>query len=138
MLILLTLLSSAPARAEGPPTNLSPYIWDISQGGEWADTVSNIDEIVFTVRKPGKDGHWYANFGHYATDTNRLTYEEGSGLYKLNLRTKKLTPLIEDPKGSLRDPQIHYDGEKILFSYRKGGESYFNLYETDLDGSGLT
>ncbi|MCB9784229.1 MAG: hypothetical protein H6751_14795 [Candidatus Omnitrophica bacterium] len=138
MLILLTLLSSAPTRAEGPPTNLSPYIWDLSQGGEWADTVSDIDEIVFTVRKPGKDGHWYANFGHYATDTNRLTYEEGSGLYKLNLRTKKLTPLIEDPKGSLRDPQIHYDGEKILFSYRKGGESYFNLYETDLDGSGLT
>jgi hypothetical protein len=27
---------------------------------------ADFDEIVFTTRQPGRDGHWYANFG-YAT-----------------------------------------------------------------------
>ena len=37
----------------------------------------------------------------------------------------------------MRDPQVHYDGRKILFSYRKGGSDYFHLYEIGVDGSDL-
>ena len=32
-----------------------------------------VEEIVFALRQPGKDGHWYANFSYYADDENRLT-----------------------------------------------------------------
>ncbi len=58
-------------------------------------------------------------------------------LCRLNLRTGKLTVLLDDPEGSVRDPQVHYDGRKILFSYRPGGSDYFHLYEINVDGSGL-
>src|SRR5690606_37915081 len=102
-----------------------------------ASPLTEVDEIVFAVRKPGKDGHWYANFGHYATDTQRLTYEEGAGLYKLNLKTRELSTLLQDDRGGVRDPQVHYNGKKVLFSYRRGGEPQFNLYELGVDGGGL-
>ncbi|MFV2070319.1 MAG: hypothetical protein ACC645_25410, partial [Pirellulales bacterium] len=47
------------------------------------------------------------------------------------------TDLVDDPGGSLRDPQVHYDAEKILFSYRKGGTHRYHLYEIGTDGTGL-
>jgi hypothetical protein len=48
-----------------------------------------------------------------------------------------VTVLLDDPAGGVRDPQVHYSGEKILFSYRRGGQPYYHLYEIDVDGSGL-
>jgi len=33
-----------------------------------------VEEVIFAMRQPGKDGHWYANFSYYADDENRLTY----------------------------------------------------------------
>jgi len=102
-----------------------------------AGPMAGVDEIVFAVRQPGKDGHWYANFGYYAPDDRRTTYGDGGRLCRLNLRTGKLTVLVDDPRGGVRDPQVHYDGRKILFSYRKGGEKSYHLCEINVDGTGL-
>jgi hypothetical protein len=111
-------------------------------GGERSDLIdealkTGLSEIVFALRQPGKDGHWYANFGYYAEDTNRLTYGDGGRLCRLNLRTGKLTTLLDDPKGGIRDPFVDYDGKKILFSYRKGGTPFYHLYEINAEGSNL-
>ncbi len=103
-----------------------------------AATVSHgVDEIVFAVRQPGKDGHWYANFSYYAESDQRLTYGEGGKLCRLNLRTGELAVLLEDARGGIRDPAVHYDARKILFSYRRGGAEHYHLYEIDADGRNL-
>ena len=98
---------------------------------------SDVEEIVFALRKEGDDGHWYANFSYYAEGPERVTYKPGGKLIKYNLRTKKRTILLDDPEGGVRDPQVHYSGEKILFSYRKGGSEHFHLYEINVDGTDL-
>jgi hypothetical protein len=99
------------------------------------------DEIVFAERHPGRDigGHYYANFGYASVDTNLWMHgKDGARLCKLNLRTGQLTVIIEDQAGGIRDPQVHYDGQRILFSYRKGGSHCYNLYEIRADGTGLS
>lgn len=96
------------------------------------------DEIVFAVRQPGVGGHWYENFGYYAQDEHAMLYRALGRLCRLNLSTGKLTVLLDDPKGSVRDPQVHYDGRTILFSYRPGGSDFFHLYQINADGTGLT
>ena len=106
-------------------------------------------DIVFAVRVPGND-HWYANFGYYsspvreyppqrAPDGVRLPpiYKQGGRLCKMDLRTRNLAVLLDDPKGGVRDPQVHYDGHKIVFSYRKGGQPYYHLYEIGVNGTNL-
>ncbi|MDP6111491.1 MAG: hypothetical protein QGF00_10365 [Planctomycetota bacterium] len=95
------------------------------------------DEIVFAVRQPGRDGHWYANFSHRCEDPARVLYGDGGRLCALNIKTGKLRTLLDDPKGGVRDPQVHYSGKKILFSYRRGGQPYYHLYEIGTDGSNL-
>ncbi|MDP6047333.1 MAG: hypothetical protein QGG25_17115, partial [Phycisphaerae bacterium] len=95
-------------------------------------------EIIFAVRQSDRDGHWYANFGYNVVNPKgRLYYHDGGRLCRLNLSTGKVTTLLNDPKGGVRDPQMHYDGKKILFSYRKGGQPYYRLYEINIDGTGL-
>jgi hypothetical protein len=98
------------------------------------------DSIVFAERSPGRDpsGHYYANFGYSCIDPDYWIHgADGGRLLKLNLRTGELDSLIDDPAGAVRDPQVHYDAQKILFCYRKGGTHNYNLYEINTDGTGL-
>jgi hypothetical protein len=97
----------------------------------------DFDEIVFAVRPFGADFHWYANFGYYACDEKLKAYSIGAQLCRLHLRSGEVTVLLDDPEGGVRDPQVHYDGKRILFSYRKGGTDPYHLYEINTDGTGL-
>ncbi|MHC4580470.1 MAG: TolB family protein, partial [Planctomycetota bacterium] len=101
------------------------------------DLLGGHEEIVFACRQEGHDGHWYANFGYYAGDSQRKAYRALGRLCKLNVRTGALISLVDDPRGTVRDPQVHYDGRKIVFSYRRGGSDSFHLYEINVDGTGL-
>ena len=96
------------------------------------------DEIIFTVRSIGTDGHWYANFGYWSSNAKKMMYGRAGGrLCALNLRTGESRDILNDKGGTIRDPHVHYDGEKILFSYRKAGSIYFHLYEINADGTNL-
>ena len=128
-----------------------------------AGPMAGITDIVFAVRKIVPE-HWYANFGYYASDNGKSYFGNGNKLYRdgarlcrLNLaavqqrlsapgaegrpgadfRAPEVTVLLEDPQGGVRDPQVHYDAKKILFSYRKGGTEHYHLYEINADGTGL-
>ncbi|UCF15795.1 MAG: PD40 domain-containing protein [Phycisphaerales bacterium] len=98
---------------------------------------TGVEEIIFSSRQGGAGGHWYENFGYYSQDPSKKLYGARGRLCRLNIRTGALTAILDDPDGSIRDPQVHYDAEKILISYRPGGTDYFHLYEINTDGSGL-
>ncbi|MCP4263514.1 MAG: hypothetical protein GY774_39310 [Planctomycetes bacterium] len=102
-----------------------------------AGPMDNVDEIIFATRQLNYDGHWYANFGYYADSAERKAYRAMGRLCKLNIRTGQLTVLLDDPEGTVRDPQVHYDNKKIIFSYRKAGSDNFHLYEINTDGNNL-
>ena len=99
--------------------------------------LQGVDEIVFAVRQRGKNGHYYVNFGNWCGNPNKWEYGRGGRLCKWNVKTGQTTVLINDPPGGVRDPQLHYDGRKILFSYRPGRTHRYHLYEINIDGSGL-
>ncbi|MCK5280332.1 MAG: PD40 domain-containing protein, partial [Cyclobacteriaceae bacterium] len=121
MFILLIAFTAFIENTDGPQTSV----------------VSEFEEVVFATRRLGEDGHWYANLGYYAFDENKKLYTSGSTLCKLNIRTGDLKILFHDDAGTFRDPQLHYDGKRIIFSYRKGNTEHFHLYETDTEGSYL-
>jgi len=118
----------------GAATPAPPRLFEQFRQGPMAA----VDELIFAARKVNEtDGHWYANIGYYAHDPNRKAWREGGKLYRWHLDTGRLTALLDDPRGGVRDPQVHYDGWRILFSYRPGGTEYYHLYEINADGSGL-
>ncbi len=101
--------------------------------------LADVEEIVFAVRANGRDWHWYANFGYNIRKPNSFYYGgRGAKLCALNLRTGKVRTILEDAKGDIRDPAVHYDGKTILFAYRPDETNQFHLYTIQSDGSGLT
>ena len=125
---------------------LTPFAVTIASGAAGSDLFTEfrngpmhgVEAIVFAARGVNPtDGHWYANFGYYAHDPDRKGYAEGAKLYRLDLQTRELTTLLADPQGGVRDPQVSYDGKKILFSYRPGGAEQYHLYEIKADGAAL-
>jgi hypothetical protein len=117
-----------------PPALILLLVAGVSCG---ADHASWPESIVFAVRQPGAGGHWYENFGYDAFDENRKLSGAQGRLCRLELATGDVEVLLEDLQGAVRDPQVHYDGRTILFSYRPGGEEHFHLYELDIDSGRL-
>ena len=130
VLVLLTVPLSAAEPGDRVPDH--PMLDSALDG-----PMAGVEDVVFALRKEGKDGHWYANFSYYAEGPGRVAYEDGAKLAKYHLRSGETTILLDDPKGGIRDPQVHYDGQTILFSYRKDGSTNYHLYEISVDGSGL-
>ena len=97
------------------------------------------DEVLFAVRKPSIDGHWYASIAYYSTDQCRTTFPMNSGgqLCIYHVKTKKVRTIFADPEGNIRDPQIHYDARKLIFAYLPKGKRHYSLYEINIDGTGL-
>ena len=96
-----------------------------------------VTDVIFAVRPYGPDGHYYANFGYYSYNPDEKAYPIGGQLCRLNLKSGEVKVLLNDPAGGVRDPQIYYDGRKVLFSYRPGGTEYYHLYEINVDGTGM-
>ncbi|MHC5059007.1 MAG: discoidin domain-containing protein, partial [Planctomycetota bacterium] len=96
-----------------------------------------VNEVVYVERHNGVDGHWYGNFAYYAASFDRKAYRDGSCLRILDVKTREVRDVLEDPRGTIRDPCVHYDAKRILFSYRPGGEFTAHLYEIGVDGTGL-
>ncbi|MDP6054598.1 MAG: hypothetical protein QF879_19830, partial [Candidatus Latescibacteria bacterium] len=97
-----------------------------------------VEEIIFSVRKGTRGYNWFGDLSyHQVAPSCKMYCAGGSSLRIMNLRTGKLRTLIEDSEGTLRDPHIHYDGKKVLFSWRKGGTEFYHLYEINLDSTGL-
>lgn len=66
----------------------------------------------------------------------------GSDLFSLtpispNGQLKNLTDQWTGANGAAADPEISYDGLKIIFSMRKAGANNFDIYEMNLDGTNL-
>ncbi|MCH8120025.1 MAG: PD40 domain-containing protein [Planctomycetes bacterium] len=142
MIIYLTVVCGIFAGVLVPSANGQPQKESPSGGLKLLEyfltgPMAEVDEIIFACRQLNYDGHWYANFGYYADSAERKAYRAMGRLCKLNIRTGQLTVLLDDPQGTVRDPQVHYDGRKIIFSYRKGGSENFHLYEISVDGSDL-
>lgn len=132
-LACVALAISVGRSAQTPATAPAPRLLEAC-----LKEMPDLDLIAFAVRGAGKDPHWYANFGYWSEDASRMLYGDGPGrLCILSLRTGRLTRIIDDPTGGVRDPQVHYSGRKILFSWRKGGTHHYNLYEINTDGTGL-
>lgn len=128
-LMCLLLVQQCPhAHADGKPSMLASFV-----------DAGMPEEILFAVRKPSIDGHWYANFSYYATDQRRTTFPMHSGgkLCIYNVKTRQMRTIFEDAEGNVRDPQIHYDGAKLIFAYLAKGKRHYSLYEINLDGTGL-
>jgi len=91
-------------------------------------------EIVFTKHYNMGGSHYAYTEGQSDAQAERH-FVPGSALclLKMNGSYGELVNLLEDPNGVIRDPDVSYDGKRVLFSWKKSlNEDDYHLYEMDL------
>lgn len=66
-------------------------------------------------------------------------FRPGGGLYVVSLKDPKAKPrlLVESPTGQILDCDVSYDGQTILFSWRRKADEGYHLWKIRADGTGL-
>jgi len=98
--------------------------------------------ILYVVREQYRpDHHNTATFFPRAKhEYNNGTFTPGGALKVWDPNTNRparIRTVLAAPEGVIRDPDVHFSGERILFSMRRDVEDSYHLYEINADGSSL-
>jgi hypothetical protein len=116
--------------------------WAATYSQELVDPVSvgGVDDSILFIyrRQYDRDHHNTATFFPSCTNEyNTGDYRPGAALKIFDPATGTVTTLLETSEGMIRDPDVHFSGEKIVFSMRKDTADSHHIYEINVDGSGL-
>jgi len=95
------------------------------------------ESLVFVSRKQySQDHHNTATIFQYG-EINTASFTPGAALKVLDLESGTTTTILSTLTGIIRDPEVSFSGEKILFSYRKDIKDDYHIYEIDKNGTNL-
>jgi len=87
-----------------------------------------LEAILFVKHHPYRPTHIYTEY--------RAAFRPGGGIYLLQ-PDGSVERIFDGSDGVCRDPDMSYDADKILFSYRGSEDDSFHIYEIGLDRSSL-
>ena len=95
--------------------------------------------LLYVVRSQYRSDHHNTETMFQTGECNTGSYQPGGPLKAIDLARNGETRVAADPgpEGRLRDPDIYFDGKRIVFSMRKNIRDNYHLYEVNADGSGL-
>jgi len=93
--------------------------------------------VLFVTRPQYKSDHHNTATIFQVGEINENSFSGGGALKTIDLNTGKIQNLLEAPQGIIRDPEVHFSGDKIVFSMRKNKKDDYHIYEINVDGSGL-
>ncbi len=104
-----------------------------------ADNNALSAEIVYT-KHYNLGGSHYAYTEGQSDAQSESHFHGGSSLCIMKIKDSSVSfrTILEDPKGVIRDPDVSFDGERILFAWKKSHKNDdYHLYEIGKDGKDL-
>lgn len=90
--------------------------------------------ILFVVREQYAPDHHNTETLFHTGEPNNSSYRPGGPLMILDPVTGQTSVLLEPgPEGLIRDPEVHFDGRKIVFAMRKTRDENYSIYELEVD-----
>ncbi len=118
------------SRLEGEATELA-------RSALLANPLVTAQPIVYVVRAQYLPDHHNTETMFQTDEINTGSFRGGGALRVLDPATGETRTLVEAPEGIARDPEVSFDGKRILFSLRWNAQDDYHIYEIDADGSNL-
>jgi len=101
--------------------------------------VLNAQPFLFVVREQYLPDHHNTETLFHTGEPNNRSYRPGGPLKLFDPRTGETRVVFDPgPTGLVRDPEVHFDGRKILFAWRTSINENYSIYELELDpGNGF-
>ncbi len=94
--------------------------------------------ILYVSRRQYKPDHHNTETLFQTGEINTASFEGGGALRLLDPATGEARTLLDVPEGIARDPEVSFDGQRIVFSLRRDIHDDYHIHEMNADGSGLT
>jgi hypothetical protein len=90
--------------------------------------------ILFVVREQYLPDHHNTETIFHTGEPNCGSYRPGGPLKILDPVTGQTSVLLDPgPEGLVRDPEVHFDGRRIVFAMRKARDENYSIYELEVD-----
>lgn len=94
-------------------------------------------EILYIERHQYPKDHHNTATLFQKGEINEAKFTPGAAMRAFDFKTKSSRTLLETETGVIRDPELSFDGKRIVFSYRKNIDDDYHIYEINTDGSDL-
>jgi len=99
-----------------------------------ANPLVQAQPILFVVRDQYLPDHHNTETIFHTGEPNNRSYRPGGPLKILDPVSGQTSVLLDPgPEGLVRDPEVHFDGRKIVFSMRKARDENYSIYELQVD-----
>ncbi len=103
-----------------------------------ANPLISDNPLLFVVREQYKSDHHNTATMFKTGEINTNSFRGGGAMKIIDFaKGGKVSTLIETSDGLVRDPEVHFDGRKVVFSMRKNIEDDYHIYEINADGTNL-
>ena len=100
--------------------------------------IVNAHEIAYVTRAQYAPDHHNTATLFQCGEINESKYRTQGALKALDPKTGTVRVIVpEESARTVRDPEVDYDGRRIVFSMRKGKTDDYHLYTVNADGTGL-
>ena len=94
-------------------------------------------QILYVEREQYAPDHHNTATMFQKGEINESSFFPGGAMRIYDVDSGNITTLIELKDGVVRDPELSFDGKKIIFSMRKNKDDFYHIYEMNVDGSGM-
>jgi hypothetical protein len=94
--------------------------------------------IVFVARQQYAPDHHNTETMFQTGEINTPSFRGGSAIRTIDFaHGRQVRTLLDIPQGVARDIDVHFSGQRLVFSMRRDAADDFHIYEMHADGSGL-
>lgn len=93
--------------------------------------------ILFVVRKQYRPDHHNTATLFQRGEINTQSFTGGAALKVIDPASGAVRTLVETATGVVRDPEVSFDGARIVFAMRRDIGDDYHIYEINADGTGL-
>lgn len=94
-------------------------------------------QILYVEREQYAPDHHNTATLFQKGEINESSFCPGAAMHVFDVDTRLSKTLIEVKEGIVRDPELSFDGKKIIFSMRRNKDDYYHIYEMDIEGKHL-
>jgi len=128
------------AAADGNPTEFTNALAHLRREALLANPLISGQPMFFVVRQQYRPDHHNTAtfFPSAAHEYNDGAFTPGGALKVIDFaKGGEVRTLLELPQGVVRDPEVYFDGSKLVFSMRTNSTDSYHIYEINIDGTGL-
>jgi len=128
----------AAAKQAGTANELRAQFDSLKREALVANPLVNGGPILYVVRSQYLGDHHNTATMFQTGEINTASFRGGGAVKVVDFgRGGEVTMLLEVPQGVARDPDISFDGKRVLISMRRDATDDYHLYEINRDGSQL-